>query len=79
MIKCIVPHFGKVVFNVKVKKVNKNYGPKHFTLLNGKGKGIMDTCSGVQELKNIIKNKDESYDINDFNITKINIMFDLYY
>ena len=38
----------------------------------------MDTCSGVQELKNIIKNKDESYDINDFNITKINIMFDLY-
>ena len=71
--------YNNWIFNVKVKKVNKNYGPKHFSLLSGKGKGIMDTCSGVEELKEIIKNKDEKYDINDFNITNINLMFDMYY
>lgn len=69
------------MFAVRIEEIIKGHNPKNVVLLDGTGKGIDDDCGGVFGLERLINNKDNDwgYDIDDFNIDKINERFDLRY
>lgn len=68
-------------FEIKINKVLNGHHTKNFELIKGVGKGIEDDCGGEWGLEDLIndKNNDWGYDIDDFNIEKINEMLDKYY
>lgn len=81
-------------FKIQVKKVNEGYKEKNFTILSGKGKGIIEDCGGIWGLEQFINKtvsgemqdwylslfeEDELYDINDFDIEEKNHYLDSIY
>lgn len=70
------------IFNIRVSKVLEGYNEKRrFGVLSGKGYGIIDDCGGTGALYEIFEgiNTDwGKYDINDFDIDKINNIIDIY-
>lgn len=79
----IIYDFGDYwIFNITISKIINDYGNKRFEVLSGKGYGIIDDCGGVGELYDIFNkiNKEwGEYDIDDFNIKKINQIIDKYF
>ena len=69
------------MFIVTIDEIIKGHNDKNVVLLEGLGKGIEDDCGGVFGLERLIdnKNNDWDYDIDDFNIDKINEKFDRHY
>ena len=81
-IRCINYDFGdNWMFIVTIDEIIKGHNDKNVVLLEGLGKGIEDDCGGVFGLERLIdnKNNDWDYDIDDFNIDKINEKFDRHY
>lgn len=81
-------------FKIQVKKVNNGYKEKNFTILSGKGKGIIENCGGLWGLEQFINKtvpgemqdwylslfeEDELYDINDFDLEETNHYLDSVY
>lgn len=67
------------IFNVRVSKIEEEYGNKRYYILSGKGYGIVEDSGGTFGLYDIFYNNDTSfgkYDINEFNIDKINDRID---
>ncbi len=69
------------MFEVTIDEIIKGHNSKNVVLLDGVGKGIEDDCGGVYGLERLITNKDNDwgYDIDDFNIDKINEKLDRRY
>ncbi|MCI9586162.1 MAG: plasmid pRiA4b ORF-3 family protein [Bacilli bacterium] len=81
-------------FNIEVTKISEGKKEKTFTVLEGKGKGIIENCGGQWGLDQFIKGTadkdmtewyleifetDKLYDINDFNLKKLNNYLDSTY
>ncbi len=68
------------IFNISVRKVIDGYSPrKKFEVLSGKGYGIIDDCGGIGGLYEIFEGENTDwgkYDINDFDLKKINRIID---
>lgn len=79
-IKIIYDWGDNWLFNVTLSKVIDDYGEKDFEVLSGKGCGIMDDCGGIWRLDDLIndKNNEWGYDIDDFDLDKINKEIDKY-
>lgn len=77
----VVYDFGdNWVFNVTVSKIVDDYGTKRCQVLSGKGYGIIDDCGGAWGLRKIFNYEDSDwgkYDIEEFDIDKINSLIDL--
>lgn len=70
------------VFNITISKILEDYGNKRFEVVSGKGYGIIDDCGGIGGLYDIFNkiNKDwGEYNIDDFDINKINKIIDIYF
>ncbi len=81
-------------FKIQVTKINDGYKEKDFSILSGKGKGIIEDCGGLWGLEQFINGKvseevkdwylslfgeDELYDINDFDLEDLNNYLDTVY
>ncbi len=68
------------MFKVTINKIFEGHNDKNIILLDGMGKGIEDDCGGVWGLSDLISNKDNDwgYDIDDFDIDKINSKLEKY-
>ncbi len=70
------------VFNITVAKINEGYDSfRKFRVLSGKGFGIIDDCGGNYGLEEIFNKENTQmgdYDINDFDMKKINQNIDIY-
>ena len=79
----VIYDFGdRWTFKITVSKINDGYDShRKFRVLSGKGYGIIDDCGGTYELEDIF-NKENTrwgeYDINDFDMEKINKNIDMY-
>lgn len=71
------------VFNITISKIIEGYGDKRkFEVLSGKGYGIIEDCGGIDGLYDIFNkiNTDwGEYDINEFDLKKINRIIDIKY
>lgn len=69
------------VFKINVSKVYDGHNNKNIELIDGIGCGIEEDCGGIWGLEDLIDNPDNDwgYHYDDFDIKKINEMFDKYY
>lgn len=79
----VIYDFGDCwTFKITVSKIIEEYGEtRKFEVLSGKGYGIVDDCGGICGLEDIFNKVDTTwgeYDINDFDIKKINANIDIY-
>ncbi len=69
-------------FVISVRKILEGYGNKRFEVIKGKGYGIIDDCGGAHRLNEIFNGENTDwgeYDINDFDLNKINRIIDIYF
>lgn len=71
------------IFNITISKIIEGYGyNRRFEVLSGKGYGIIDDCGGISDLYDIFNKRNTEwgeYDINDFDLKKINRIIDINY
>ena len=73
--KIIYDYGDNWIFNITINKIISGFNENNFTVISGKGYGIIDDCGGIMVLYDILRGNDTSwgeYDINEFNLEKCN-------
>lgn len=80
-------------FEITVRSENQGYLDKNFSVISGKGKGIVEDCGGIGGLEEFVNGTvdeeikewyltvwdDNMYDVEDFNLEEINKKIDEWY